>query len=87
MRGLPARPETSARIARVIFNELAARGVDLIVAETGDGIMGRIRRPNDTRRSGTEGLGRGLRFVPNDPVGVRAAWRISHCLRSRRGCS
>src|SRR4029079_1842584 len=33
-------PETSARIARVILGRLAARGVDLIVAETGDGIMG-----------------------------------------------
>jgi len=41
----------------------AARGVDLIVAENRRWNHGRIRRPNDTRRSGTEGLGRGLRFV------------------------
>ena len=33
-------PKTAAQVSRVILSELAAAEVDVVVAETGDGIMG-----------------------------------------------
>jgi hypothetical protein len=68
-------PDTAPRVAHVIFSELAAKGLDVIVAETGDGIMGEY---------GVQALlqdpvlrGRGAAFVlcANDPVGVAGGVR------------
>src|SRR5215471_16320430 len=63
-------PETSARIARMIFNELAAHGVDLIVAETGDGIMGEYGVQTILADPELKAWGAAFVLCANDPVGV-----------------
>lgn len=63
-------PENSARIARVIFNELAACGVDLIVAETGDGIMGEYGVQTILADPELKAWGAAFVLCANDPVGV-----------------
>src|SRR5262249_17454823 len=62
--------ETSASIAEVIFNELAARGVDLIVAETGDGIMGEYGVQTILADPELKAWGAAFVLCANDPVGV-----------------
>ena len=65
-------PETSAKIARIILSELANRGVDLIVAETGDGIMGEYGVANDPGRSANCRRGGRCTFFART---IRSAWR------------
>ncbi|HEY0369718.1 MAG TPA: hypothetical protein VGC85_08995 [Chthoniobacterales bacterium] len=66
-------PETSAKIARIILHELAHRGVDLIVAETGDGIMGEYGVANILADPELQGWGKLHILCANDPVGVAGA--------------
>jgi hypothetical protein len=63
-------PENSARIARVIFNEFAARSVDVIVAETGDGIMGEYGVQTILADPELKAWGAAFVLCANDPVGV-----------------
>jgi hypothetical protein len=63
-------PENSARIARVIFNEFAARSVDVIVAETGDGIMGEYGVQTILADPKLKAWGAAFVLCANDPVGV-----------------
>jgi hypothetical protein len=63
-------PGNSARIARVIFNELAARSVDVIVAETGDGIMGEYGVETILADPELKAWGAAFVLCANDPVGV-----------------
>jgi hypothetical protein len=63
-------PETAASVTRMIFNELAAHGVDLIVAETGDGIMGEYGVQTIFADPELNGWGAAFVLCANDPVGV-----------------
>lgn len=63
-------PENSARIARTIFNEFAARCVDVIVAETGDGIMGEYGVQTILADPELKAWGVAFVLCANDPVGV-----------------
>ncbi|MGI8436446.1 MAG: hypothetical protein ACR2NX_06015 [Chthoniobacterales bacterium] len=68
--GVPCTsPETSARIARVILSELAHRGVDLIIAETGDGIMGEYGVQTILSDPELQAWGKVHLLCANDPVG------------------
>ncbi len=69
-------PETAARVAHVIFNELTARGVDVIVAETGDGIMGEYGVQTILADPELKAWGAAFVLCANDPVGV--AGGIAH---------
>lgn len=66
-------PKSSAKIARVILSELAHRGVDLIVAETGDGIMGEYGVANILADPELQSWGKLHILCANDPVGVAGA--------------
>ena len=66
-------PDTSAQIARVILSELAGRGVDLIVAETGDGIMGEYGVQTILADPELQAWGKVHVLCANDPVGVAGA--------------
>jgi hypothetical protein len=66
-------PDTSAQIARVILSELASRGVDLIVAETGDGIMGEYGVQTILADPELQAWGKVHVLCANDPVGVAGA--------------
>jgi hypothetical protein len=68
-------PDTSARIARVILSELATRDVDLIIAETGDGIMGEYGVQTILSDPELQAWGRVHILCANDPVGVVGALR------------
>lgn len=63
-------PETAASVARMIFNELAAHGVDVIVAETGDGIMGEYGVQKIFADPELTVWGSAFVLCANDPVGV-----------------
>lgn len=63
-------PAHAARTARVVLSELASRGVDVIVAETGDGIMGEYGVQAILHDAELRGLGKVFVFCANDPVGV-----------------
>ncbi|HSH38757.1 MAG TPA: hypothetical protein VK993_08220 [Chthoniobacterales bacterium] len=69
-------PATSAKIARVILSELAARDVDLIIAETGDGIMGEYGVQTILTDPELQAWGKVHILCANDPVGVAGA--VSH---------
>lgn len=72
--GVPCTgPETSARIARIILSELANRGVDLIIAETGDGIMGEYGVQTILADPELQAWGKVHVLCANDPVGVAGA--------------
>jgi hypothetical protein len=68
-------PATAPVVSRVLFSELAAKGVDVIVAETGDGIMGEYGV--QAILADPELRSRGAAFVlcANDPVGVAGGVR------------
>jgi len=70
---------TSAQIARVILSELASRGVDLIVAETGDGIMGEYGVQTILADPELQAWGKVHVLCANDPVGVAGA--VTHFKR------
>jgi len=57
-------------VAHAIFSELAARGMDVIVAETGDGIMGEYGVQAILSDPVLRGRGRAFVLCANDPVGV-----------------
>lgn len=63
-------PETAARVAYTLFSELATYGLDVIVAETGDGIMGEYGVQAILGDSRLRALGAGFVFCANDPVGA-----------------
>jgi hypothetical protein len=67
--------ETSAGIARTILSELAARDVDLIIAETGDGIMGEYGVQTILSDPELQAWGKVHILCANDPVGVAGAVR------------
>ncbi len=63
-------PSHAAVTARVVLSELAARGVDVIVAETGDGIMGEYGVQAILADPELRELGKVFLLCANDPVGV-----------------
>ena len=63
-------PETAAQVARTIFAELATRRFDVIVAETGDGIMGDYGVQAILADAELRALTAAFVFCANDPVGV-----------------
>ncbi len=68
-------PATAPGAARAIFSELADRGVDLIVAETGDGIMGEYGVQAILEDEGLRAWGAAYVLCANDPVGVEGGVR------------
>jgi hypothetical protein len=64
---------TSGEIARVILSELAAQDVDLIIAETGDGIMGEYGVQTILTDPELQAWGKVHVLCANDPVGVAGA--------------
>jgi hypothetical protein len=66
-------PDNSAQIAHVILSELASRGVDLIIAETGDGIMGEYGVQTILANPKLQAWGKVHILCANDPVGVAGA--------------
>lgn len=69
-------PDTAVRVATTIFSELTARRVDVVVAETGDGIMGDYGVQAILADPLLRGLGVAFVFCANDPVG--AAGGVAH---------
>ncbi|MCE9668014.1 DUF1611 domain-containing protein [Myxococcus stipitatus] len=68
-------PRTAARVARVLFSELAAADVDVIVAETGDGIMGEYGVQAILADPELKGLAGAWVMCANDPVGAAGGVR------------
>jgi hypothetical protein len=68
-------PATAPQAARIIFTELAARGMDLIVAETGDGILGEYGVQAVLADPELRGWGAAFVLCANDPVGVEGGVR------------
>jgi hypothetical protein len=74
--GVPCTgPATAVQAARKIFTELAAKGVDLIIAETGDGIMGEYGVQAILQDAELQHWGAAYVLCANDPVGVEGAVR------------
>lgn len=63
-------PATAPRVARSLFPELARHEVDVIVAETGDGIMGEYGVQAILGDPELRALGAAFVLCANDPVGV-----------------
>jgi hypothetical protein len=63
-------PTHAAKTARVVLSELATRGVDVIIAETGDGIMGEYGVQAILADPELRSLGKAFVLCANDPVGV-----------------
>lgn len=61
---------TAPSAARAVFAALAAKGVDLIVAETGDGILGEYGVQAIFANPALRSLGTAFLLCANDPVGV-----------------
>lgn len=68
-------PRTGARVARVLFSELAAENVDVIVAETGDGIMGEYGVQGILADAELKSLAGAWVLCANDPVGASGGVR------------
>lgn len=68
-------PATAPGVARTVFSELAAKGVDLIVAETGDGIMGEYGVQAILADGELMDWGAAFLLCANDPVGVEGGVR------------
>ena len=62
--------ETAAEVARTVFAEMSGRGLDVIVAETGDGIMGDYGVQSILADPELRALAAAFVFCANDPVGV-----------------
>ncbi|MBL0313860.1 MAG: hypothetical protein IPP78_14375 [Holophagaceae bacterium] len=62
--------ENAAAAAKVLFSEAASRGVDVIVAETGDGIMGEYGVQAIFADPELRPLSTAFVLCANDPVGV-----------------
>jgi hypothetical protein len=63
-------PDTAAPVARTIFAELSARNLDVVVAETGDGVMGDYGVQAILADAELRALTAAFVFCANDPVGV-----------------
>jgi hypothetical protein len=63
-------PETAAQTGRILLSELAAKGVDIIVAETGDGIMGDYGVQGVLADPDLRDCAIAYVLCANDPVGV-----------------
>lgn len=63
-------PDTAAQVAKTIFAELSAQRFDVIVAETGDGVMGDYGVQAILGDADLRALGAAFVFCANDPVGV-----------------
>lgn len=61
---------SAAAVSRIIFSELATHGVEVIVAETGDGIMGEYGVQAILADPELRGLGGAFILCANDPVGA-----------------
>lgn len=68
-------PATAPGVARTVFSELAAKGVDIIVAETGDGIMGEYGVQAILGDPELMAWGAAFILCANDPVGVEGGVR------------
>jgi len=68
-------PATAPQAARVIFTELAARGMNIIIAETGDGILGEYGVQAVLADPELVGWGAASVLCANDPVGVEGGIR------------
>jgi hypothetical protein len=68
-------PAHAAKTARIVLSEIAARGVDVIVAETGDGILGEYGVQAILADPELRALGKAVIFCANDPVGVAGGQR------------
>jgi hypothetical protein len=68
-------PATAVAAAEKIFTELADKGVDLIVAETGDGILGEYGVQAILADPGLRAWGAAFVLCANDPVGVEGGVR------------
>ena len=68
-------PATAPGAAHKIFSELADRGVDLIIAETGDGIMGEYGVQAILADPALRAWGAAYVLCANDPVGVEGGVR------------
>jgi hypothetical protein len=67
---------SAAGVSHIIFSELASHGVDVIVAETGDGIMGEYGVQAILQDAELKALSGVFILCANDPVG--AAGGVSH---------
>lgn len=74
--------ESANQVAHTIFSQLSGRGLDVIVAETGDGIMGDYGVQTILADPELKALTAGFVFCANDPVGV--AGGVQH-LKSEYG--
>lgn len=77
-------PAHAAPVAHTVLSEIAQRGVDVIVAETGDGILGEYGVQAILADSGLRAAGCAFVLCANDPVGVSGG--IAE-LRSQYGIS
>jgi hypothetical protein len=68
-------PNTAVKAAHIIFTELAAKGVDLIIAETGDGILGEYGVQAILADPELTSWGAAYVLCANDPVGVEGGVR------------
>lgn len=68
-------PAHAARTARIVLSEIAARGADVIVAETGDGILGEYGVQAILADPELRALSKAVIFCANDPVGVAGGQR------------
>lgn len=66
---------TAAKVSRVIFSEMAAADVDVIVAETGDGIMGEYGVQAILADPELKALAGAYVLCANDPVGAAGGVR------------
>jgi len=63
-------PATAPAASRAVLSALARQGVDIIVAETGDGIMGEYGVQEILADPELRALGKAFLLCANDPVGV-----------------
>lgn len=77
-------PDTAAQVARTLFAELSTRNLDIVVAETGDGVMGEYGVQAILADTELRALAAAFVFCANDPVGV--AGGVEH-LQSDYGIS
>lgn len=67
--------DSANQVARTLFAQLSGRGLDVIVAETGDGIMGDYGVQAILADPELKALTAGFVFCANDPVGVAGGVR------------
>jgi hypothetical protein len=67
--------DSANEVAHTIFSQLSGRGLDVIVAETGDGIMGDYGVQTILADPALMALAAGFVFCANDPVGVAGGVR------------